>query len=281
MSPGSTPSKRDFVEYFLNTQKRGFCAHFASATTLLLREMGVPARYCEGYCIPAALVYDDAVLTENDYNEWYQGETAIDLESVVKVPVNDSYAHAWVEIYLEGYGFVPFEATIPSFEDEYSTGFNFLNLNWLGALTSNTLNIDNFGENDGNGNNNSEGGFRLSGLLDVFDFNTASVKATLLRILLIFITVPSVYFLVRFIIIKIKLSIYKKNNDEYRLVIYEYSRLSAMLKRKKFLKKKNPLPKDVKEAYDLYIAYYNKTHKKQKEIDTEKLFEYYERIMYS
>nr|MCR4930357.1 hypothetical protein [Lachnospiraceae bacterium] len=90
-----------------------------------------------------------------------------------------------------------------------------------------------------------------------------------------------VYFLVRFIIIKIKLSIYKKNNDEYRLVIYEYSRLSAMLKRKKFLKKKNPLPKDVKEAYDLYIAYYNNTHKKQKEIDTEKLFEYYERIMYS
>ena len=281
MSPGSTPSKRDFVEYFLNTQKRGFCAHFASATTLLLREMGIPARYCEGYCIPAALVYDDAVLTENDYNEWYQGETAIDLESVVKVPVNDSYAHAWVEIYLEGYGFVPFEATIPSFDDEYNTGFNFLNLNWLGALTSNTLNIDNFGENNGNGNNNSEGGFRLSGLLDVFDFNTASVKATLLRILLIFITVPSVYFLVRFIIIKIKLSIYKKNNDEYRLVIYEYSRLSAMLKRKKFLKKKNPLPKDVKEAYDLYIAYYNNTHKKQKEIDTEKLFEYYERIMYS
>ena len=54
-----------------------------------------------------------------------------------------------------------------------------------------------------------------------------------------------------------------------------------MLKRKKFLKKQNPLPSDVKEAYDLYIAYYNNTHKKQKEIDTEKLFEYYEKIMYS
>ena len=101
MAPGSTPLKRDFVEYFLNTQQRGFCAHFASATTLLLREMGIPARYCEGYIIPASLVYDDAVLTEYEYNDWYQGNKAIELESVVKVPVNDSYAHAWVEYTLK------------------------------------------------------------------------------------------------------------------------------------------------------------------------------------
>ena len=280
MAPGSTPVRRDYVEYFLNTQKRGFCAHFASATTLLLREMGVPARYVEGYCIPIALVYDDAVLTEYKYEDWYQGDKAIELESVVKVPVNDSYAHAWVEIYLDGYGFVPFEATIPSLGDDTGAGINFLNFNWLATLTNNTLNVDNFGANSNN-NTNTNGRFGLSSLMDIFDFNTASVRATLYRILAIFITVPALYFIIRFAINRIKLSIYRKNNDEYRLVIYEYSRLSAMLRRKKFLKKKNPLPSEVKEAYDLYIAYYNNTHKKQKEIDTEKLFEYYEKVMYS
>jgi hypothetical protein len=63
--------------------------------------------------------------------------------------------------------------------------------------------------------------------------------------------------------------------------MYEYSRLSAMLKRKKFLTKKNPLPSDVKKAYDLYITYHNNRHRKKIVKDTDKLFEYYERIMYS
>ncbi len=280
MSPGSTPSKRDFVEYFLSTQKRGFCAHFASATTLLLREMGVPARYCEGYVIPVNLIYENGVLTEYEYDEWYQGEKAIELENVIEVPVNDSYAHAWVEIYLDGYGFVPFEATIPSFEEEAAAGPGLFNINWFSVLTNNTLNIENLGDGTNNETTGNDG-FGINGIFEIFDFNTAGVKVTLLRILAFFVSAVILYFVIRFAVIKIKLSIYKKNNDEYRLVIYEYSRLSAMLKRKKFLKKKNPLPSDVKEAYDLYLAYYNNTHKKQKEIDTEKLFEYYERIMYS
>ena len=73
----------------------------------------------------------------------------------------------------------------------------------------------------------------------------------------------------------------KKNNDEYHLVMYEYSRLSAKLKRRGYLKKENPLPMDVKAAYDLYLADYNARHKKQKDIDTDALFEHYEKVMYS
>ena len=279
MAPGRTPYRRDFVEYFLTHQQRGFCAHFASATALLLREMGIPARYCEGYCIPISLVYENAIMTDEEYDEWYSGSKDIDLEAVLKVPVNDSYAHAWIEIYLEGYGFVPFEATIPSFgEDE--NDISLFSFNFFNVITANTLNFEEFGttniDNNGIGSN-----FSISKLFDVFNFNTANVRVTVMRIFALFIGAGLLYLLIRFLIIRIKLALYRKNNDEYHLVIYEYSKLSAMLKRKGYLKKNNPLPMDVKEAYDLYLAYYNNRHKKQKEVDTAALFEHYEKVMYS
>ena len=279
MAPGSTPYRRDYVEYFLNTQKRGFCAHFATATVMLLREMGIPARYCEGYCIPMSLIYENGVLTDNNYDEWYKGENDLNITSVIRVPVNDSYAHAWVEIYLDGYGFVPFEATIPSFEDDAYAN-NIFNLSFLfSALTSNTINIENSDGTENIGNNLAN--LSSGNFMRLFNFNFTSVSGVLKIVLFVLLISISLYFIVKFAIIRIRLALYKKNNDEYKLVMYEYERLTKMLKRKKFLKKTNPLPVDVKEAYDLYIAWYNNTHKKQKDIDTDKLFKYYEKIMYS
>ena len=43
------PEGKDVTEYFLFESHRGFCQHYASAGVLLLREMGVPARYVTGY----------------------------------------------------------------------------------------------------------------------------------------------------------------------------------------------------------------------------------------
>ena len=103
----------------------------------------------------------------------------------------------------------------------------------------------------------------------LFNFNFTSVSGVLKIVLFVLLISISLYFIVKFAIIRIRLALYKKNNDEYKLVMYEYERLTKMLKRKKFLKKTNPLPVDVKEAYDLYIAWYNNTHKKQKDIDTD------------
>lgn len=79
-----TPDGADFAEYFLTTG-RGYCMHFATAATLLLRELGVPARYVTGY------------VADPRY-----GQT-------VEVP--DSAAHAWVEVYLPSYGWYPVEVT--------------------------------------------------------------------------------------------------------------------------------------------------------------------------
>lgn len=48
-NPPSTGGK-DVVENFLSNSRQGFCVHFASAGTMILRQMGVPCRYVSGYC---------------------------------------------------------------------------------------------------------------------------------------------------------------------------------------------------------------------------------------
>ena len=88
-----TPEGEDFVEYFLTTSKRGYCMHYASAATLLLRSMGIPARYVTGY--------------------------TADVKAGQTVAVPDKSAHAWVEVYVNGYGWYPVEVT-PGFPGQSS-----------------------------------------------------------------------------------------------------------------------------------------------------------------
>ena len=93
MQPGTQPADRDFVEYFLNESHKGYCAHYASAAVLLCRMCGIPARYCEGYA-----------LTLNNFAD---GKTGTDYS--INIP--DYQAHAWAEIYVKGYGWIPYEFT--------------------------------------------------------------------------------------------------------------------------------------------------------------------------
>lgn len=94
----STPRNRDFVDYFLFDLQEGYCSYFASAMTILARCAGLPARYVEGYMLPPDPVKDryDAYVVTN------------------------MQAHAWTEVYFEGYGWLPFEAT-PPFRSAYYT----------------------------------------------------------------------------------------------------------------------------------------------------------------
>lgn len=82
-APAMEPGE-DFVTHFL-AEGRGYCIHFATAGTLLLRMQGVPARYVTGYTV--------------QLNGQGRGEAL------------DSDAHAWVEIYLDGYGWYPVDMT--------------------------------------------------------------------------------------------------------------------------------------------------------------------------
>lgn len=85
------PKGTDPIEYFLGKTKAGYCMHYASASVMILREMGVPARYAAGYIVKPS----DIKGTAGNYN------------AIVK----DSAAHAWVEIYLNGIGWVPIEVS--------------------------------------------------------------------------------------------------------------------------------------------------------------------------
>ena len=110
--PGATPWRQDFINYFLESNKKGYCAHFASAATLILREMGIPARYCEGYAISLNQVNDNGKLVENEkYNDHYDGYNELGETALIRVDATDADAHAWVEIYDENEGWIKFEVT--------------------------------------------------------------------------------------------------------------------------------------------------------------------------
>lgn len=85
-------SEQDPVSYFLLKSHKGYCVHFASAAVLFLREFGVPARYATGY-----------VARREDFKAAEDGSYT--------VSVKDSAAHAWVEIYLDQLGWIPFDVT--------------------------------------------------------------------------------------------------------------------------------------------------------------------------
>lgn len=129
LSPGITPSYRDFVEYFVNKQKKGYCAHFATTGAMLLRNMGIPARYVEGYVVDVYSL-EDADIVDTNWMEWYDGYNELIAEdeesaAALSVEISDAGAHAWVEIYMDGFGWVPVEFTVAEQESIDSDGQSF------------------------------------------------------------------------------------------------------------------------------------------------------------
>ena len=111
LSPGITPRRKDFVNYFLTEKRKGYCAHYATSAVLILRYMGIPARYVEGYAVDAAEIADDAKTTDLNISDYYDGFSLIPQSSVVSYDASDANAHAWVEIYDEKLGWYPVELT--------------------------------------------------------------------------------------------------------------------------------------------------------------------------
>ncbi|MBI3596244.1 MAG: DUF3488 domain-containing protein [Nitrospirae bacterium] len=90
------------IEDFLFRQKAGFCEHYATAMTLLLRTMGIPARLVTGF-LPGEW---------NEFGRYYI--------------VRQSNAHAWVEVWFERSGWIPFDPTPPAPPDNPNSFFGFL-----------------------------------------------------------------------------------------------------------------------------------------------------------
>lgn len=105
LRPGKTPKNRDFVNYFLLENQKGYCTHYATAGVILARMAGIPARYATGY-----------VIVGDDFNDSTQNP-----DGTYTIELKDDRSHAWVEIYLSGYGWIPFEFTAGYSEQTINT----------------------------------------------------------------------------------------------------------------------------------------------------------------
>ena len=86
----------DVVSYFLTRADGGYCIHYASAAAAICRALGIPARVTVGFVSEA--------------------------RAGAAVTVSGADAHAWVEIYREGLGWLPLEVTGQSASAASETG---------------------------------------------------------------------------------------------------------------------------------------------------------------
>ncbi len=91
------PGGQDVVDYFLFDSPGGFCSYYATAMAVMLRSQGVAARVVSGYATGS---FD---FTRRAYR------------------VTPSNAHAWVEVYFPGFGWVEFEPTAGLARIDYET----------------------------------------------------------------------------------------------------------------------------------------------------------------
>jgi transglutaminase-like putative cysteine protease len=80
------PKDQEAIDWFLFDYQSGFCNYYATAEVILLRAVGIPARWAIGFA---------------------QGEEQDDGSYIVL----QSDAHAWPEVYFSGFGWVEFEPT--------------------------------------------------------------------------------------------------------------------------------------------------------------------------
>lgn len=95
------PAEQDAVDHFLFDTDVGFCEQFASATTVMLRSLGIPARIAVGYT-PGG---------RNPFTGYHE--------------VRASDAHSWIEVYFPQVGWYEFDPTfaIPPAEFELAEVF--------------------------------------------------------------------------------------------------------------------------------------------------------------
>ena len=124
LRPGMYLGDPDYITHFLLESKKGYCAHFASAATMLFRQMGIPARYAGGYAFSYLDIVEGGTLVDDAaYSDYYDGYAPLGETALVEIEIPDSYAHAWVEIYVEDKGWIVVDPTPARVTEEDTTSF--------------------------------------------------------------------------------------------------------------------------------------------------------------
>ncbi len=251
IKPGKTPKKKDFINYFLTDNKKGYCAHFASAATLILRYLGIPARYVEGYAISYNQLADAEFVSDKNYSDYYSGYSELGKTALLQINATDADAHAWIEVYIEGKGWYPVEVT-PTGDEEEAEDF------W-----------DMF-DDMVSGNDDSDGGILSGGNIKISDGLVRGIVYVLLGIIAGAVAVllgirafAGLILLIKFLKaglndkLIIRYSIYCKNkrrfDKEFRTRINYNEQITHIYdKKKEKLMKKNPdKARLLEESFDL------------------------------
>lgn len=111
LTPRPPDREGDFVDLFLFEQQEGYCDYFSTAMTVMLRSIGVPARWVKGFT-PGEII-------EAEENVFLQESAERLRSSQVKtysVMIRNQNAHSWVEVYISGIGWTSFDPTPASLE---------------------------------------------------------------------------------------------------------------------------------------------------------------------
>ncbi|HEY0280454.1 MAG TPA: transglutaminase domain-containing protein [Solirubrobacterales bacterium] len=101
-----TPSREPLLEFLFHTHK-GYCQHFAGAAALILRSAGIPTRVVVGFATGEPIGHDTYAVRDED-------------------------AHAWIEVYFPGVGWVPFNPTPSAAPADVSAGIDVLRAGAIG-----------------------------------------------------------------------------------------------------------------------------------------------------
>lgn len=115
LTPGKFHSRQPIAE-FLFEKKRGYCEYFASAAAVLLRLQGVPTRYVSGFA------------------------PSEDRRVAGHYVVRESEAHAWIEAFLPGRGWMEVDPTpaaqLAAFRDAQREGWFARAWGWLRSVVA-------------------------------------------------------------------------------------------------------------------------------------------------
>ena len=242
IKPGKTPRKKDFINYFLTENKMGYCAHYASAATLILRYLGIPARYVEGYAISYYRFSDADLYDEKEFSDYYDGYSELGETAVLQVNVTDADAHAWIEVYSPQKGWYLVDVT-PSGEEEENEDF------W--TMFDDIMSEDSDDTNDGG-----------IGNLGISDKLIKRVAYLLIGIPVAFI---AIFLLIRAVLAIVNMVKFKKANINDKLIIRYKAYYRKKKRRNKALKTLINYREQTEYVYNKKLERLNRNNPKAKE----------------
>lgn len=262
----------DFATQFLFDNGKGYSPHFATASAVMLRAVGVPTRYVEGYRIPETLI---AAAEGN--------------EEIKTLTLTDGEHHAWIEIFDKNYGWIPVEVTTGYYNGSFAQLFEQakkeaekLNKNEPETQEKEEpVTSDPLGNGEQSGENEAIGEQEDDDLKDYKESNWLVVLLIILGVILGIAIVCAVLLVVRrIVILKKRNDFFTKqvfNNDDYRKqIILAFQLIVRMLKFLKADVEKTSNFDEFKELIENNFYTFSES-----EIDLDETMRIYEKAMFS